>query len=235
MPPISSHAQLDRLALPSTRAISGSEPLPRPAAQRARARSVRPVPAERARRAVSTYRARGPNAKASNRMRRRFARYVSELDSVVERPGPVHVERRRIVRGDSARRADRRQCLYIDDLPHLYPLAQVIEQFPRYLALVADTHSARIFVFAANTTVKPERIEERKTKHHKHGRVVAGALSAPYRELPPAAREGSRRCGGPDRTGRRPRQNPDLRRRSDRAAPPRAAAETSSPSAWSTS
>jgi peptide chain release factor subunit 1 len=59
--------------------------------------------------------------------------------------------------------------LYIGDLPHLYPLARVLEAYPRYLALVADTHSARIFVFAANTTVKTERIENEKTKHHKQG------------------------------------------------------------------
>jgi peptide chain release factor subunit 1 len=59
--------------------------------------------------------------------------------------------------------------LYIDDLPHLYPLARVLDQYPRYLALVVDTHSARIFVFAANATVKTEKIENEKTKHHKQG------------------------------------------------------------------
>jgi len=59
--------------------------------------------------------------------------------------------------------------VYIADLPHLYPLARVLDQYPRYLALLADTHSARIFVFAANTTVKRERIENEKTKHHKQG------------------------------------------------------------------
>lgn len=59
--------------------------------------------------------------------------------------------------------------LYIDELPHLYPLARVLAQYPRYLALVADTHSARIFVFAANAVQKTERIENQKTKHHKQG------------------------------------------------------------------
>jgi peptide chain release factor subunit 1 len=59
--------------------------------------------------------------------------------------------------------------LYVDDLPHLYPLARVLEQYPRYLALLADTHSARIFVFAANAPVARERIENEKTKHHKQG------------------------------------------------------------------
>jgi peptide chain release factor subunit 1 len=59
--------------------------------------------------------------------------------------------------------------LYIDDVPHLYPLAKLLDEYPRYLALLADTHSARIFVFAANTIVKRERIENDKTKHHKQG------------------------------------------------------------------
>jgi peptide chain release factor subunit 1 len=59
--------------------------------------------------------------------------------------------------------------LYIDDVPHLYPLARVLEAYPRYLALLMDSHSARIFVFAANTIVKTERIENPKTKHHKQG------------------------------------------------------------------
>src|SRR6478752_7744862 len=44
--------------------------------------------------------------------------------------------------------------LYVDARPHLYPLARLLEQYPRYLALVADTHSARIFVFAANAVIK---------------------------------------------------------------------------------
>src|SRR5207237_4935752 len=38
-----------------------------------------------------------------------------------------------------------------------------------YLALLADTTSARIFVFAANTLEKSQRIEGTKTKHHKQG------------------------------------------------------------------
>src|SRR5258706_3843662 len=59
--------------------------------------------------------------------------------------------------------------LYITDHPHLYPLARIIDEYPRYLALLTDTHSARIFVFATNTMVKSERIENPKAKHHKQG------------------------------------------------------------------
>src|SRR6185295_9653079 len=59
--------------------------------------------------------------------------------------------------------------LYVSDHAHLYPLARLIEAYPRYLALVTDTHSARIFVFAINELEKTEQIEGEKSKHHKKG------------------------------------------------------------------
>jgi peptide chain release factor subunit 1 len=59
--------------------------------------------------------------------------------------------------------------LYISDQPHLYPLARVLDEYPRYMAVVADTTSARILVFAVNALEKTERIQGIKTKHHKQG------------------------------------------------------------------
>jgi peptide subunit release factor 1 (eRF1) len=59
--------------------------------------------------------------------------------------------------------------LYVSDQPHLYPLARLIDQYPRYAALLADTRSARIFVFAANSIERSREIEGTKTKHHKMG------------------------------------------------------------------
>jgi len=59
--------------------------------------------------------------------------------------------------------------LSVSNIPHLYPLARVLDEYPRYLALLADTHSARIFVFAANAVEKTDRVENPKTKHHKKG------------------------------------------------------------------
>jgi peptide subunit release factor 1 (eRF1) len=59
--------------------------------------------------------------------------------------------------------------LYISDQPHLYPLARILDEYPRYLTVVADTTSARMFVFAVNTVEKTERIQGTKTKHHKQG------------------------------------------------------------------
>ena len=59
--------------------------------------------------------------------------------------------------------------LYISDQPHLYPLARILDEYPRYLAVVADTTSARLFVFAVNALEKADRIQGTKTKHHKQG------------------------------------------------------------------
>jgi peptide chain release factor subunit 1 len=59
--------------------------------------------------------------------------------------------------------------LYVSDRAHVYPLTRVLDEYPRYLALVTDTHSARIFVFAINQLEKTEQIEGEKPKHHKKG------------------------------------------------------------------
>jgi peptide chain release factor subunit 1 len=59
--------------------------------------------------------------------------------------------------------------LYLSDQPHLYPLARLIDEYPRYAVLVADTHSAKIFVFAVNAIERRTEIEGTKTKHHKKG------------------------------------------------------------------
>ena len=59
--------------------------------------------------------------------------------------------------------------LFVDDQPHLYPLARVDDQYPRYAALVADTNFARIFVFGTGQTVRQQEIEGVKTKGVKVG------------------------------------------------------------------
>jgi peptide chain release factor subunit 1 len=59
--------------------------------------------------------------------------------------------------------------LYVDTQPHLYPLARVLDQYPRYAVLVADTNLARIVVFAANEVERTASIEGRKSKRHKMG------------------------------------------------------------------
>jgi peptide chain release factor subunit 1 len=59
--------------------------------------------------------------------------------------------------------------LFVTDRPQLYPLARIIDAFPRYAVLVADTRTARIFVCAANRFERSEIIEGEKTHRHKMG------------------------------------------------------------------
>jgi peptide subunit release factor 1 (eRF1) len=59
--------------------------------------------------------------------------------------------------------------LYISDQPHLYPLARVIDGYPRYAVLLADTNSAKIVVVALNAVQQTEEIHGTKTKRHKMG------------------------------------------------------------------
>jgi peptide subunit release factor 1 (eRF1) len=59
--------------------------------------------------------------------------------------------------------------LFIGEQPHLYPVARAIDEYPRYVALLADTHSARLFVFAVNSVEQTAQVESDKTKRHKMG------------------------------------------------------------------
>jgi peptide chain release factor subunit 1 len=59
--------------------------------------------------------------------------------------------------------------MYIASVPHLYPLARVNDQFPRYAAVVADTNSARIFVFSLGEVESQEQVSNVKTRKSSMG------------------------------------------------------------------
>jgi peptide subunit release factor 1 (eRF1) len=60
--------------------------------------------------------------------------------------------------------------LYLYDTPHLYHLARVQDQFPRYAAVLVDSASARIIVFELGEPVTSETVEsDVKPKQHKKG------------------------------------------------------------------
>jgi peptide chain release factor subunit 1 len=59
--------------------------------------------------------------------------------------------------------------LYIFEQPHLYPLARLLDQYPRYAVLVSDTNSARIFVFGRGRTLETQEIQNVKTKRTQAG------------------------------------------------------------------
>ena len=59
--------------------------------------------------------------------------------------------------------------LYIGDQPHLYPLIRVESRYPRYAAVVTDTNTARIFVFATGELVKEQEVKGVKTRSTSEG------------------------------------------------------------------
>ena len=62
--------------------------------------------------------------------------------------------------------------LYVDEEPHLFPLARVADQYATYAALVVNTNAARLFICATGTVQRAETIENEKTQ-----RVAVGGWS----------------------------------------------------------
>ena len=59
--------------------------------------------------------------------------------------------------------------LFVYDRPHLYPLARLLDQYPRYAVVLADTNAAKIFVFALGQAIKRKELQNVKTKRTQVG------------------------------------------------------------------
>ncbi len=59
--------------------------------------------------------------------------------------------------------------LSISDRPHLYPLARLDSQWPRYAAVLADTNASRILVIAGGELVSERGVEGVKTRRTAEG------------------------------------------------------------------
>jgi peptide subunit release factor 1 (eRF1) len=59
--------------------------------------------------------------------------------------------------------------LFIGEQPHVYPLARLNDQYPRYAAVLLDSNSARIFVFGTGGRVDEREIESPKTRGSSQG------------------------------------------------------------------
>ena len=59
--------------------------------------------------------------------------------------------------------------LFIGSVPNLYPLAKVIDTFPRYAAVMVDTNKARIIVFSLAAAERDEKIQNEKTRRSQKG------------------------------------------------------------------
>jgi peptide chain release factor subunit 1 len=59
--------------------------------------------------------------------------------------------------------------LFIGEVPHIYPLVRLIDQYPRYAAVLLDTNSARIVVFSLGAVEKSMHLAGVKTRRHSMG------------------------------------------------------------------
>jgi peptide subunit release factor 1 (eRF1) len=59
--------------------------------------------------------------------------------------------------------------LFVGSVPHLYPLARLIDSYPRYAAVILDTNKAQIFVFGLGTTERTESVTNAKTRRSSKG------------------------------------------------------------------
>jgi peptide subunit release factor 1 (eRF1) len=59
--------------------------------------------------------------------------------------------------------------LFVYDRPHVYPLARLLDQYPRYAVVLADTNSAKIFVFALGQAILRRELQNVKTKRTQVG------------------------------------------------------------------
>jgi peptide chain release factor subunit 1 len=118
---------------------------------------------------VRTYRAGTPERQSLDKDAEKIANHLQNLDASINGVAVFASSGAGLFETIALAAPIEQHRLYVSDLPHLYPLAKVLDQYPRYVALLADSHSARIFVFAVNEVEKTDRIENVKTKHHKQG------------------------------------------------------------------
>jgi peptide subunit release factor 1 (eRF1) len=59
--------------------------------------------------------------------------------------------------------------LFVGSVPHLYPLAKLVDTYTRYAAVMLDTNTARILVFGMDGTEREEKIVNDKTRRTSKG------------------------------------------------------------------
>ena len=59
--------------------------------------------------------------------------------------------------------------MFIGSTPHLYPLAKLIDTYPRYAAVMLDTNKARIVVSSVGAAQREEKVKSDKTRRTSKG------------------------------------------------------------------
>jgi peptide chain release factor subunit 1 len=119
---------------------------------------------------IDTYPAKGPERESLQHDADKVRRYLDEVDKSLNGLALFASSGAQLFEAvPLAASAVDGHRLYLSNQAHLYPLAKLVDQYPRYVALLADTHLARIFVFAANGVEKTNQVEGTKTRRHKMG------------------------------------------------------------------
>ena len=118
---------------------------------------------------VDTYAEAGPERESLQQDAEKVRAYVDGLDSSLNGVAVFSCSAGDLFEAIPLSAPVDTHLVHIGSQPHLYPLAKLLDQYPRYIAVLADTHSARIFVFAANALEKTDQIEGTKTRRHKMG------------------------------------------------------------------
>ncbi|HEY7170481.1 MAG TPA: Vms1/Ankzf1 family peptidyl-tRNA hydrolase [Vicinamibacterales bacterium] len=118
---------------------------------------------------LRTYGAEGPERKSLEQDAEKIRTYVNELDAAVNGLALFACSGAELFEAIAVAAPIPEHKLYISEQPHLYPLARLLDDFPRYAVVLADTHLARIFVVAGNRVVQTEQVEGTKTRRHRMG------------------------------------------------------------------
>jgi len=118
---------------------------------------------------IATYGAQGPERESLAKDADKLREYVSGVDASANGLAVFSCSGVELFEAIPLMAPIADHHLYISDAPHLYPLARLLDEYPRYAVLLADTHSARIFVYAVNALEHTAKVEGTKTKHHKKG------------------------------------------------------------------
>jgi peptide chain release factor subunit 1 len=144
---------------------------------------------------VRTYGAEGPERESLERDAERIRDYVRTVDASANGLALFACSGADLFEAIAMAAPVEEHRLYISSSPHVYPLARLADEYPRYAVLVADTHRARLFVVATNAVQARQTVEGTKTRssniggwsqaryqrrvqndHAQHAREVVAAL-----------------------------------------------------------
>jgi peptide subunit release factor 1 (eRF1) len=118
---------------------------------------------------VRTYPADGPERQSLEEDAERIREYVRSIEPSANGVAIFSCSGAKLFEAVQLGVPIQQHKLYISSVPHLYPLARLVDDYPRHAVLVADTNAARIFVVAMNSIQSRQTIANTKTRRHKMG------------------------------------------------------------------